>query len=340
MSLIGSSQMAKTGTSEPKVVILLTTYRDPPLLNEILKSIKHTKYSNFEIITIDCSSRNVRKALEDASFKVPLTYVGLERDKGAAHQLNKGFQIALRDKTAEYIVRIEGDAIPLDPDWLRILVDVMERYSQVAIAMPFDTNRKQRIECGGKLYGNCTFSPIQECPLTICQCIGTGGHCFITRRAYVEELFQEGIKPYWTPFFISSEDIDFNLKAYLRGYKVVTVGSTRVLHEGTSMPKNRSFRAPYRVFHMYKNRLCLMFFNFSLKHIAVNIWYRILQDLGSALLYSELVLMLKGYSWVLTNLGHVIQHRNLRMVRWRRVTEKELKRDVLIRLPMPIRMPE
>ena len=319
------------------MVILLTTYRDPPLLSDILDSLKKTEYPKCEILTVDCNSTRVRQILEAAGLEVPVHYIAIQKDRGAAHQLNVGMRMALDFDDAKYIVRIEGDAIPLDPKWLHLLVDVMEIDPKIAIAMPFDTDKNGKLGYGGRLYGNCTFAPISWPPSEICPCLGTGGHCFITRRRYVQELFERGIKPYWSPFYISSEDLDFNLKAWLRSYKVVTVGSTRVLHEGTSMPKSGSYRAPYRVYHMYKNRVCLLLLNFGFKHILVNIWYRLLHDVTSALLHFEVVLMLRGYLWLITNMRQILFERKMRMVYWKRIRDKELKRHVLVKLPLPIK---
>lgn len=334
----------KHTANEPKVVILLTTYKDPPLLSNILESIKQTEYSNFELLVVDCCSNKVLQSIKAAAITVPVHYVELKKDEGATYQLNRGMWLAMK-RDAKYIVRLEGDAIPQGRGWLKELVDVMENDETIAVAMPFDIDRNGRIGCGGKLYGNGTFCArafIQprnsKSTPYIVPCLGTGGHCFITRKSYIQELFREGIKPYWTPFYISSEDLDFNLKPWLRSYKVVTVGSVKVLHEGTSMPKDQSYRAPYRVYHMYKNRLCLLLLNFGYKHIAINIWYRFLHDLLSALIHSELNLMVRGYLWVLANLRTIFEHRSLRMARWKLVTDKKLKDVILVRLPMPTRV--
>jgi GT2 family glycosyltransferase len=327
----------KNAANEPKVMILFTTYKDPPLFKDILESIKHTEYSDFELLVIDCSSTKTHQALETAELAINVQYVALEKDQGAAYQLNEGMHIAL-SKDVKYIVRLEGDAIPLHSHWLQELVNVMENDNTIAIAMPFDVDRNGRIGYGGRLYGNGTYCLITQ-PQTskIVPCLGTGGHCFITRKTYIEELFEEGIKPYWTPFYISSEDLDFNLKAWLRSYRVVTVGSVRVLHEGTSMPKNQSYRAPYRVYHTYKNRLCLLLLNFGYRHILVNVPYRLLNDVFSAFVHSELHLMLKGYLWTLINMKKIFEHRKLRIAHWKRVSDKKLKDIVLVRMPMPIK---
>jgi GT2 family glycosyltransferase len=329
----------KNISDEPKVVILLTTYKDPPLLKNILESIRRTEYSNLELLVVDCGSSKMYRLLQTTGLSIPIQYVALKKDEGAAHQLNKGMWLAIK-KDVKYIVRLEGDAIPQGRGWLRELVNVMENNKTIAVAMPFDIDRNGNIGCGGKLYGNCTFCThafLQSKISKIVPCIGTGGHCFITRKTYIEELFMKGVKPYWTQFYISSEDIDFNLKPWLRSYKVVTVGSVKVLHEGTSMPKDQSYRAPYRIYHMYKNRVCLLLLNFGYKHIAINIWYRLLHDLLSALIYSELIPMIKGYLWVLVNLRKIFEQRNLRMARWKLVPDEELKDIVLSRLPMPVK---
>jgi GT2 family glycosyltransferase len=329
--------LRKRIADEPKVVILLTTYKDPPLLKDILESINQTEYSNLELLVVDCGSSKVRQSLEAPELAVRIQYIALEKDEGAADQLNKGMWLAM-NKDTDYILRLEGDAIPLDRKWLRELVNVMENDKTIAIAMPFDVDRNGKIGYGGKLYGNCTYCILTQPQISkIVPCLGTGGHCFITRKTYIEELFREGIKPYWTPFYISSEDLDFNLKAWLRSYRVVTVGSVKVLHEGTSMPKNQSYRAPYRIYHMYKNRLCLLLLNFGYKHILVNIWYRLLNDVLSASVHSELILMLKGYLWATINLKRILNHRRLRMARWKRVSDRKLNDAIFVRLPMPMK---
>jgi len=324
-------------SGKPKVAILLTTHKDPPLLKQILCSLKKTEYSNFEVLVVDCTSARVKEILESTALEVPVHYIALQEDMGAAHHLNVALRLALRRSGVKYTVRIEGDAIPLGSRWLHKLVDVMESNPEVTIAMPWDTNRHGQLGYGGRLYGNGTFCAIDPRSIDrideVVPCIGTGGHCFITRNSYLAELFKEGMRPYWDPFYISSEDIDFSLKAWLRSYKVVTVGSARVLHEGTTGPR----RAPYRVYHMYKNRLCLLLLNFGAGHILANIWYRLLQDLLSALFHSELDLMFRAYAWSVSHLTEILRQRDLRMAQWKRVDDDELKHHIFVRMPMPIR---
>jgi len=321
----------------PNVLILLTTFKNPPLFAEICSQLKKTDYPNFKIILIDYGSTLIRKMLEKQGFSGILNYIQLTKDPGAAQQLNVGLNEALRYKNIKYIVRLEGDAVPLGTQWLQVLVNFMDKNDRIAIAMPFDVGNEGKVGYGGRLYGNCTQSPITNSASEFVQCIGTGGHCYITRTEYIRELLRAGLTPYWSPFNISSEDLDFNLKAWLRGYGVVTVGLARVHHEGTSIAKDGSYRAPYRIYNMYKNRICLLLLNFGTAHIIVNIWYRFLHDLSSAIVYSEFVPLIKGYLWVIKNLKKVILERNLRMSRWKRIRDSKLKEIVLIRLPMPIR---
>jgi GT2 family glycosyltransferase len=317
-----------------KVVILITTYRDPPLFVDILKNLEKTAYPNMEIIVIDCLSTKIAEIIKKLKFKVPTYYFSLKEDKGAAHQLNIGLYLALQHGDAKYIGRIEDDAIPLDPDWLTKLVQTMKEDPNIAIAMPIDLARNGRLGYGGLLYGNCTFYSINQPPTKNYPCMGTGGHCYLVRKEYIAEMFRCGVKPYCEFFNISSEDIDFNLKAWLRGYKIVCTTTTHVLHEGTTGPR----RAKYRVYHMYKNRMCLLLLNFSIKHILINLWYRILHDMISALLHSEFILMLKAYFWVLSHFREILEERRLRMIYWKHIDDKELKRYVLVKFPMPVKI--
>jgi len=327
--------MSSSHFDEPKVAIIFTTFKDPALLKGTLYSLNETKYRNCEIFVVDCFSRYVEDFVKEFAkeCRFPVHYNRLSRNLGAAYQLNKGLILANCHDDAKYIARIEDDVSLVDPDWLLRLVQLIEQDSNVAIAMPIDTTRNGRLSYGGYLYGNCTFCSIGKPQAKIYPCMGTGGHCYVVRRSYIVETLKQGVKPYCDFFFISSEDMDFNLKAWLRGYKVVCTTSTQVLHEGTTGPK----RAPYRVYHMYKNRLCLLLLNFGLKHIIVNVWYRILHDVASALLYSEPALMLKAYFWIIVHLREILQERALRMARWKHVSDKELKRRVLVKLPMPIK---
>lgn len=327
----------KTKAQYPRVLLMLTIFRDPPLLGEILECLKRTEYPNFEILFVDCESTKGLHLLESAKLPVPVHYFRLKEDRGAAYELNEGLRIAV-NKDVKYIVRLEGDAIPQEVEWLQKLVDVMNNYGAVAIAMPFDINRKGEIGYGGRLYGNGTYSILSGPPPSeIVYSLGTGGHCYITRKSYLRELFDSNIDPYWEPFNISSEDLDFNLKAWLRSYKVVTVGAVRVLHEGTSMPKNQTRRAPYRVYNMYKNRPCFLILNFGYQHILLNMSYRLLNDVFSAVVHSELTLMLRGYHWAIANFGIVLTERRLRMAHWKKVKDRQLRDIVLEPLPMPVK---
>jgi len=330
------------GGGEPKVVVLVTSFEDPPVLRDTLHSLLKTDYENYEVIVVDCLSRSVRDLVEEIkrNSKVPIYYCSVSDNLGVASQLNYGLRLAVSFKNdAEYIARIEDDVILIDRLWLQKLVHVMEMHRDIQVAMPVSVTRSGKYAyCGGYLFGNgtiCSFDLYvnnHHSSSKTYRCLCGGGHCYIVRKSYITELFASGIQPYCHFFFISSDDIDFALKVWLRGYKAVATTLTSVFHEGTTGPK----RAPYRVYHMYKNRLCLLLMNFELEHILSNIWYRVLQDVASALIRSEAVLMFRAYLWVFKNFKFVLGHRRLRKLSWKRISDKELKRAVLLKIPMPI----
>lgn len=331
------------GQREPKVVVLVTSFKDPPLLKDTLQSLLKTDYKNYEVVVVDCLSRSVRRLVEEIrrDSRVPIYYFSVSDNLGIASQLNYGFKLAISLKNdAEYIVRIEDDVILMDRLWLQKLVHVMEMYRDVQVAMPVSVTKNGKyVYCGGYLFGNGTIGSFDlhmnnhHLSSKLIYALCGGGPCYIVRKSYISELFASGIQPYCDFFFISSEDVDFALKVWLRGYKTIATTLTSVLHEGTTGPR----RPPYRVYHMYKNRLCLLLMNFGLRHILSNIWYRCLQDIISALIHSEATLMLRAYIWVIKNLKLVLRHRRLRRLYWRRVSDKELKHTVLFKMPMPIR---
>ena len=102
---------------------------------------------------------------------------------------------------------------------------------------------------------------------TIC---GGGGQ-FIVKKSYIIEMIDSGIPPYNELLYMQSEDIDFALKVYLRGYKSVCTNK-RITGHVKRLGELNSFR----IYEMYKNRIIVLITNFSFKHIMKYLPYRII----------------------------------------------------------------
>jgi hypothetical protein len=199
-------------------------------LSKCLPSIIATQYpcSRFEITVVDNASKDDLASIEKAFAVVKL--IRLEKNVGYAKAVNIGVE---RCK-GEYVAVLNNDVI-VTPNWLSKLVSVLESDESVAAVCP----RKKSLlmnqvldGCGGALNILGQGWDRGESEVDVGQYSGfaevthPSGAIFLTRRKLMD-AFGFILNP---DFFMLIDDVDFGLRCWKAGYRVVYTPDCIVYH--------------------------------------------------------------------------------------------------------------
>ena len=254
--------IAKFGISglPPYASIIIVNY-GKGWLPKCLPSIFATQYprSRLEIIIVDNASNDNLASIQSAFAEVKL--IRLEKNVGYANAVN----IGIKSSRGEYIAVLNNDVL-VTSDWLSKLVGVLERDENVASVCP----RKKSLlmdqildGCGGALNILGQGWDRGESEVDVGQysdfdeVTHPSGAVFLTRRKLVDE-FGFLLNP---DFFLLIEDVDFGLRCWKAGYKVVYTPDCIVYHARSPALGGLNERTLY----LYtKNLLAMMFEIFDL----------------------------------------------------------------------------
>ena len=256
----------------PLTSIIILNYNGKDLSLKCLQSLlQNTKYPSYEILLVDNGSVDgsveaVKKIFgETKRAKI----IVLDKNFGYAEGNNKGYEKI--SKESKYVVILNTDVFIDGEDWLRILVEFLEKHQEVGEAQPLILDPKDsRLHLYGykmNVFGE--FSPIRrisnepdEPPQTgYNECFSALGAAIIVRRKLVDKI---GL--FNGRFFLDYEDADFSWKLRLLGFKVVCVQSSRVYHL-SAVTVDKFTRLPILYFHRLKNRIYMLLLNYDLTNV-------------------------------------------------------------------------
>jgi GT2 family glycosyltransferase len=248
------------GSLLPFVSIIIVNY-GKGWLPKCLPSIVATEYppSRLETIIVDNASGDDLASIGKTFAGVKL--IPLMKNVGYAKAANTGME----NSRGEYIALLNNDVI-VTPDWLNKLANVLKRDKNVAAVCP----RKKSLfidkildGCGGALNvlgqgwdrGESEVDVGQFSDLD--EVTHPSGAIFLTRRKVIDEM---GF--FLNPdFFMLIEDVDFGLRCWKAGYKVVYTPDCVVRHARSPTLGGLSER---NLYPYTKNLLATMFEIFDL----------------------------------------------------------------------------
>ena len=321
------------------ICIAVTTFKDRGTIPLALESLAKTRYEPLKLYVIDYGSKKIVRLIEtlQSRYHIDIDLIKVERDFGLSHRRNLCLKHCL-DEKPEYIVLMDDDIVVKSDDWLTELVSLMENMPTSVVVLQSICNSF----FGGKLYGNLTAYGFSKPPKGKDYWLALGGGAmFITKSSYITQLFKLGIKPFEEIFCIQSEDVDFAIKTIMLGYDVAVTGLVKVDHIGEQSGE-RGKQPPYRIYHMFKNRVLLALLNFRMRFLIRCLPYRILQDLIYVLRScfrapKTALLLIKAYTFVLRNLRSIMSARMDRISCYVEDAEDRIKKYIL-RLPMPLKL--
>jgi len=212
----------------PSVIVEILNYNGVRYLRDCLDSVLASDYENFEVVVIDNASTD--DSIEFVKKNYPqVKLVENEKNYGFASALNKNsYGIG-----GNYVAFLNNDLV-VEPNWLRTVVDYMERDQQIAAANPkmlFLQNRKQINSAGGScdIYGvgwNRGNGEIDEGQYDRVEEVfyANGAALVIRKEAWLD------VGPFDQDYFLYGEDLDWCWRARLKGYKILYEPEAKIYH--------------------------------------------------------------------------------------------------------------
>ena len=300
------------------VSFLILNYNGKKLLKIILDSIKKLNFKGkFEIIIVDNNSTDgSQKFLRNKHPSIKL--VQNKKNLGTS-----GTNSGLPYCKGKYIFFLNND-VEVEKDCLKILYNFIEKNPKVGIVAPQSINFYDRnIKSGGYWISKAFYAGhflsdgkhvIKEIPY---------GGMFLLRKEILDKLGYL----FDPDYFIYSEDLDFCLRTWLIGCKVMFIPKAIVYHmHAATIKKQANYKMTY---FMERNILSTFLKIFSFKslvlllpYIAMMRFLALIKDL-LRLQFMNIFSRIKAFLWILFHL-HIIIKKRSKLQKMRKVSDREI----------------
>jgi GT2 family glycosyltransferase len=219
--------------NEPLVVAIVLNwngiairYKDQSILEVTLKTLKKVNYKNLKVIVTDAESEDGSQEFIKSNFK---DFDLLEvKNEGFGYANNKTIEYAFKKyKNLDYILLLNDDLIFNETGWLKKLVKIGEKLSNVGIVgckLKYPDGRV----CEGGSYSEkfYTLVNIKNKNKKEGYIKAVIGAVFLIKREVIQEI--GGFDEIYLPFF--KEETDFCERALINGYKTYYVNNTNITH--------------------------------------------------------------------------------------------------------------
>lgn len=327
----------------PLVSIIILNYNGQRYLEKCLSSVLETTYPRFEIVLVDNASTDGSLYIaQRASAKYKRIKI-LKNDKNLGY--GPGNNVGFRHATGEYIVFLNNDTT-VDPNWLTVLMNVMESDSTIGLAQSLVLNMdSQRVQSAGFLLGDYIVflssilekrKPEDNQLPDVFEISYAQGTSMMIKRDLIREIGLFDPKYFW--FY---DDTYLSFKTWLVGKRVVTASKSQVYHAGGG---TAGFDSPFIRRH---NTICFLSLNFDVywsylelaKALFIFNYNLIIESLKEVLERKKTTrIWASVYAgcWVLRNLKYIWKNR-LRYLSMTKVSQEVLL-SKFIRIQIPPRI--
>ena len=307
----------------PAVDIVIPHFRRQDLLERCLNSLAATRYPSLKIIVVaNGGASESLSALLNRYSNAHL--LSLPENRGYAGGCNAGLQ----HSTAEYVVFLNDDT-EHDPFWLRHLVATARADERIAALQPKILSLPQK-RAGKKIFDYAGAAGGMLDWLGYPWCLGrtfsaiepdkgqydsgqdifwASGVAMLVRRKIALELggFDED-------FFMQMEEIDLSWRMKLAGYRVFSVPTAIVWHEGGA---SLAVGSTEKIYYNHRNNIAMLLKNRSLSGLFWLLPLRFLLEVAAAFFYltqfpdslKKSVAVFRALGWNLRHLGATLQKR-------------------------------
>jgi len=271
-----------------KIAIAILNWNGKEFINQFLQVvIDNSIGSDVEIVVIDNASTDGSVRFIEENYPQVRTIV-LNKNYGFAD----GYNIGLKQINAEYFILLNSD-IEVTPNWIKPVISYMDTHPHVAAAMPKIKSYHSRNffeyagASGGFIdkfgYPFCrgrVISHIEEDKGqydSIIDIFWASGAClFVRASTFIEAGKFDG------DFFAHMEEIDLCWRLKRLGYSIVSIPESVVYHVGGgTLPVN----TPFKVYLNHRNNLYLLQKNLPGESLFIVLFFRLIMDGLSALMY-------------------------------------------------------
>ena len=281
----------KAEQHSPSVDIIIPFYRRRDMLERCLDSLEQCSYPSMGIIVVDNGGTEAGLVFLVKRYR-NARLLRLTENRGYAGGCNAG----LKSSTADYVVFMNDDT-EHDPLWLEQLVGVALKDERIGALQPKILALKP-CKKGKKVFDYAGAAGGMIDRLGYPWCLGrtfsgvepdkgqyergqdifwASGVAMFVNRAVAEELggFDDD-------FFMQMEEIDLSWRMQLAGYRVLSVPSSVVLHEGGASLQGGSAE---KIYFNHRNNVAMLLKNRGAASLLWVIPLRMLLDMATGLFY-------------------------------------------------------
>lgn len=243
----------------PLISVITINYRQSVVTNQLLDSLQHISWSNFEVIVVDNSCNGDAKNIIS----------GIPQAKLIVNPINNGFaggnNLGIKHAKGEYILLLNNDT-EVEPGFIEPMVAIFEKDAKAGMVSPkikyFEapdtiqyagfsnmnpfTLRMHAI--GHKRSDSIIYNYIKKTPFA-------HGCAVMIPRSLIDQI---GLMP--EDYFLYYEEHDWSFKVKKAGYSIYYQPKSVVYHkESVSVVKN----SPLKTYYLNRNRILFMRKNFS-----------------------------------------------------------------------------
>ena len=275
----------------PSVDIIIPHFKRRDMLERCLDSLAKTRYPAMGILVVDNGGTEAGLVFLVKRYK-NARLLRLSENHGYAGGCNEG----LKHSTADYVVFLNDDT-EHDPLWLDELVHAARADERIGALQPKILSL-QHYRRGKKVFDYAGAAGGMINPLGYPRCLGrtfsacetdhgqydnpqdifwASGVAMFAKRSIVEQLggFDED-------FFMQMEEIDLSWRMKLAGYRVCSVPSSIVLHEGGA---SLAVGSVDKVYYNHRNNITMLLKNRSIASLLWLMPLRLMLELAAALFY-------------------------------------------------------
>ncbi|MFM2139378.1 MAG: hypothetical protein RJA57_1685, partial [Bacteroidota bacterium] len=276
---------------------MILNWNGKDFLDRFLPALLGTNYPDIEVVVADNGSTDGTVAFLQERYP-NVRIIAFDRN----HGFTGGYNRALQQVSAPYYVLLNSD-VEVAPDWLTPMVDLLERYPDIAACQPklLCWGDRHRFEYAGAAGGwidrlgypfamGRLFDHMEEDRGQYDQArpiFWASGACLFIRSSAFHAA--GGFDEY---FFAHQEEIDLCWRIQLAGHRIFSCPGSVVWHVGGgTLPKGRSLKT----FLNFRNNRILIAKNMPLRQQLQVVPLRFLLDMISAL--KGLLSGDPGYCW-------------------------------------------
>jgi O-antigen biosynthesis protein len=207
--------------------IIIVTHNNLDYTRQCIESIiRITRYSPFELIVVDANSTD--GTLEYLHSRSDVRLVCLEKNYPYAYSINNGIKVA----KGEFLCLLNNDILIVQEEWLNILIECAKSDEKIGIVGPrllrehlLNGARGDEWQCARYITPDGKHLNIWPSKNAVTPCTYVGGACFVLKSNLIGIVgfFDEG-------FFFAYDDVDYCLRTWKAGKKVVCNIRSTVVH--------------------------------------------------------------------------------------------------------------